>query len=290
MGVYKMIADRLAAYGLGKLLAVNPDGTPTGWLWDQLVKGIDTDEEIKIAIEATPEWQKRFAPIVRQRERAARGEGVQIMTPDELVAYEAQMQAVLRRALPNSSWMWDNVEDFWQYADQGRSVAEIADVLGQAFERVNSTPPAVRDAFDRFYGVGNGEAALASFFLDPDKTAAALERSSRAAYTAGTATRYGMTLGKDAAEWIADKPISDAGIDQGLEAVNRMAGLFREGVTEGQDLTAEGEGIGAVFSGDAMAQQSLDRRLAERKAGDRGGAGGALVTNRGVTGVASGRG
>lgn len=282
--IYQMLSSYLRDLGLGDLATTDANGNPGGWLWQQIQTGIDSAEELRVAIESTSTWRDRFGVIVEQRQRAARGEPVQVMSVDEVVAYERSVAQLMRQAgLPNT--FYDSYQDFNQLILSGMSVSEIDERLGQAFDRARNTAPEVRQAFEDFYGIGQGEGALAAFFLDPERTQATLDRASRAAYAAGMGERYGIGIDRARAEQIATGPMTEGGIVQGLEQVNRLGNVFREGLGEtGTDLTAEGEGLDLVFDGSAEAQAAVDRRIGTRKSGDRSSTGGAALTNQGLVG------
>lgn len=285
LGMYQSMVDYLQQYGLSSLFSIGPNGAPSGWLWDQMVAGVDTADEIKIAIENTNVWKSRFDVIVKQREAAASGQPIQVMTPDQVIQYETTAAATFRNAgLPTS--MYSNPQrDFEGLMLGNVSTAELQDRLGEAFSRVKDTPPAVRAAFQEFYGVGSGDAGLAAFFLDPDTTMANLQRDSRVAFTAGTGARYGINVDFGLASSIADKGLTDAGVEQGFENVNRLDSLFQENATDQTDLSAEKEGVASVFGGDGLAQQKINQRAAERSNQNRANSGGALVTNAGAIGA-----
>jgi hypothetical protein len=164
----------------------------------------------------------------------------------------------------------------------------VADRLDQTWSRVHDSDPAIRQAFDEFYGVGQGDAALAAFYLDPDMTIANLDKAGRAAFAAGTGRNLGINMDKTMAERIAvfNPDGTDAGIVQDLTTVNRLKGAFTEGFTETSDLTTD-TGLEATVFGDAAASSAIERRLLERKANEQSSFGGSLLTSEGLTGVRS---
>ena len=284
--IYQMLSSFLRDLGLGELAQTTADGDPAGWLWQQMQAGIDSAEELRVAIESTDVWRDRFGVIVEQRQRAAKGEPVQVMSVDEVVAYERSVAQLMRQAgLPPT--FYDSYQDFNSLILSGMSVAEVDQRLGEAWNRARNVAPEVRQAFEDFYGAGQGDSALAAFFLDPERTQATLDKASRAAYAAGMGERYGIGLSRQRAEDIATGPLTEGGIVQGLEQVNRMGGVFTESLGETTDLTAGREGVDVVFDGSADAQTAIDRRLAARRSGDRSSTGGAALTNRGLVGSRS---
>jgi len=277
--------DSLAAYlneaGLGSLFAVGPDGAPSGWLWDQIVAGNDTAAGLRMAIEQTDEFKQRY-PIIGQLRAAGSS---YIPNVGDVREYEDIVANVFRRAgLP--AFMYDDPLELQAYMGTFTSAAEIEERLGGAYSRVTASDPAVRAAFETFYGVGQGDAAMASFFLDPEKTMTALDKYGRAAYASGMGSSIGVTMDKNLAEKIANLPMTEGGIMEGLRNVNSQASLLDEGFTETEDLT-DATAIGSTFFGDGNAQTKMEQRLIARQANERSSFGGGIITQEGLTGVRS---
>lgn len=276
----KYLADR----GLGELFTVGSDGKPGGWLWNQLTaQGVDTIDELTIAIEDTAAFKRRYAVIVDLRKRAVAGEPVDVPTVDEVLAYEADAAALMRRSgLP--SHLYDDYRDLQRLMSNQLSVVELEARINAVWHTVTNTSPAVRAKFAEFFGA-NGDAALASFLLDPDKTEVQLARMARTAYAAGLGSDFGMRIGKQRADQIAGLPITEAGMMERYQQVARFGGLYRESLGEGEDLTAEATGLDAVLFDDEEAARKLEQRLISRQGIDRATFGGAAVDRRGFGGL-----
>lgn len=288
--VNEMLFQQIGAYltemGLGDLLTTS-GGKPAGWLWDQITNGLDNQAALMVALEDTPQFNQRYGIIKEMRQQALTGKAVHVPTVAEVREYETTVASMMRQAgLPD--YMHDSYQDAHNLMRNGLSAAEVEQRLGQAWERVRSTDPAVRDAYSSFYGA-EGDAALAATFLDPTKTLSQIERQSRAAYTAGYGQRMGIPIDQQAAERIADLPKTEAGIFQDLTQINQLkgSGIFDETMGEAADadLEANTTGLDAVIFGDGAANQAMQRRTEERKAVDRSASGGALRTQRGATGL-----
>ena len=283
--VYAQFAAFLTQAGLGSLFSVGSDGTPGGWLWDQITNGIDSADALQIALEQTQEFKSRYGIIGEMRQRAAAGEPVLVPTVGQVREYEDTTAKIMRQAgLP--TWFYDSFTDMQDLMRKGLSPVEVEQRLGTAYERVQSTDPEISAAFTEFYGVGQGDAALASYYLDPTRTQTSLEKASRAAYTAGKGKTMGIDIDQTVAERMASLPKTEGGIYQDLTDVNKMKPLYTEGITETKDLTT-GSGIDAVSFGDGEANADLQRRILERQANERSSSGGAAVTQRGVVGLKS---
>jgi hypothetical protein len=291
--LFDALAQRLRDYGLEALFSYDGTGAPGGWLWNVLQEGVDTTEEFEAALEQTDVWRNRFGAIVEQRKQAARGEPVYVMTPNELIQYESEAAQLMRRwGMPSS--FYDTRQDLQELVVKGISIDELNERIEQGFATVAALPPVVQDQFGRFYGP-SGKAALAAYFMDPERSLKDLERQMAAAQVAGQARLFGLDVGKQAAERLYDTGVSGDEIRQGLQASGQYAPLFRESVGEsGQmDLTREREGVAAAIGVDlttgeltdqAGAQQMLERRLKARQGAFQGG-GEAITGRRGIAGA-----
>ena len=287
-GVYDSIAQYLTAAGLGQLFTLGTDGTPGGWLWDQIVGGNDTAAGLQAAIEATDVFKARYPVIAEARAALASGTTTgltRVPTVAEVRDYEETVARTMRLSgLPG--WMYDEHTELQGFMANGLSAPEIEGRLGSAWTQVRDVSPIIRQTFEEFYGVGQGDGALAAFFLDPERTITKLDTAARTAYTAGMGRTLGIDVDKALAERVAALPKTEGGIFQDLTEVNRLGGVFTEGITETTDLT-DRTGIESVTFGDANATGQIERRILERQANERSSQGGAATTQRGVTGLSS---
>ena len=281
--IFNTLGAFLDNAGLSSLFSVDSNGNPSGWLWDQITKGIDTQDELVVAIESTDAFKQRYPAIVSLRQRAAAGEPVMVPTVGQVREYEDTVSRTMRQAgLP--TWFYDHYTDMQDLMSKGLSPTEVEARLGNAWDMVQNTDPAIRQTFDSFYGVAGGTAALAAWYLDADKTQAQIERASRAAYTAGMGSTMGLDVSQATAERVAGAPKTEAGIYQDLTDAARMSPLYTEGITETSNLTAD-QGLAATSLGDAASRQKLQDRALERQANDRSAFGGALATQQGTVGL-----
>lgn len=285
-GMFNTLANYLKGIGLGELFSIDTSGNPSGWLWNQLQAGVDSEAELQVALEATDTFRNRFGVILEQQRRAANGEAVHVMTAAEVLAYEHKVgQSMAAAGMPD--WLYDQPEDFHRLILSNFSPKEIEDRIAQGYEYVQASPPEVRQAFDEFYGVGKGDGALAAWALDPEKTKAEIGRATRTAYTGGMARRFDITIDKAAAEMIADLPRSEAGIVEGMENVAALNDVFNEGIGEAQTDLTQQTGLDAEFGADADATGAIERRIGERKANSKSSTGGAVLTRSGLSGAGS---
>ena len=283
MPEFAALSSYLSSIGLSGLFTMQ-DGKPGGWLWDQVVAGITTEDELLINLQQTTEFQERFPVIKFQQDENAAGRPTLVMRPDQILLYEEAVVDTMRRAgMP--TWFYDNrVEDVQGLMMRGLSPDAIIERVNTAYEYVVAAPVEVRQKFDEFYGVGQSDAALAAYILDPDKTLASLERAQRSAMAAGMGQRLGVTVSRERAERIADTPLTETGMQQSLTQVAELGGLYQESVGEATDITQE-TGFESVFEGSAAATTALERRRLQRQSVERAGQGGATLTREGVLGL-----
>lgn len=283
--VFAGLSNYLNEMGLGKLFSVDSQGNPGGWLWNRMQAGTDTPEELRIAIESTDVFRERFGVIVEQRRRAAAGEPVYVMSPQDVLDYERTVKQTMAAAgLPG--WFYDQPEDFNNLILNDMSPAEVSQRIAEGYEYVQSAPPEVRAAFNEFYGVGQGDAALAAWALDPDRVVRDINKATRTAYASGMAKRFDVEISRQAAERLADLPRTEAGIVEGLTQVASQANIFDEGIGEATDITTD-QGVDAVFEGDAAAITAMNRRVGQRRSVNQAATGGAAISNTGVVGASS---
>ena len=282
---YGQLASLLTRIGLGALFEIDSQGNPGGWLWDQIQAGVDTESEIMMAIESTDVFRARFGVIQEQQKRAAAGEPIYVMSPADVLQYEDTVRKQMAAAgLPST--FYDQPQDFHKLILADMSPTEVQQRITQAYDYVLSAPPEVRSAFNDFYGVGNGDAQLAAWALDSERTVRDITKATRTAYSAGMAERFDVKIDRATAERIADLPTTEAGIVEGMRQVASMTDVYTRGIGETGDITTT-DGVDAVFDGSSEAAKKISRRIGERKAIDRSSTGGAIVTREGVVGAAS---
>ena len=261
----------LADYGLPDTLA--------DWAWDQIVGGTSA-EQITLDLYDRPEFAARFPAIVERRNL-----GLPPISPAEYVAYERAAGQLLRASgLPPG--FYDERTDFTRLIAGDVSINELNQRLSSdGWEKVAAAPPEVRDAFGQFFGV-QGDAALAAFYLDPDRAVPVLRRMAAQADIAGRARLAGgLNLTAERAGELADIGIQGMQAQQAAANVAERSALFTESVSETEDLTGEREGLNAALGiGDAS---SVTRRQQQRVGAFSGG-GGAAGSQEGLAGLGSG--
>lgn len=259
----------LNQYGLGGM---------AGWIQSKLENG-SSEAEIQLEMYDQPEFKARF-PVIEQRRLA----GLTPVSPAEVMEYEQRGRELMRQAgLTNSTFT--NKDYLQGLMGQDVSLAEVQTRLNDGLLRVQQAPPEVRNVFGQFFGT-SGDAALAQLFLDPEKAVPELEKMASTAIVGGIGERYQVNLTKEIARQVADTGVSDAAIWQGFQKLDSISSIFNESISETQDLTKEGAGVGAVFGTQPGQTELLQRRVDSRLAAFRGG-GGAAAADQGVVGLGS---
>lgn len=284
--VYGQLAALLRALDLGTLVSTNPDGSPSGWLAQQIQNGVDTSEELYLAVEQTDVFKQRYGVITEQRRRAALGEPVQPLTVADVRQQESQFRSVARYYnMPQA--LYDHYTDFQDLMLAGVTPQQFEASGAQAYARVAQAPQEVKDVFAEWFGP-QGDSMLAAYFLQPDKVTANVSKIVDTAIAGGVSRQYGFGIDRQTAATLADRGVSPNDLAAGYSQIQQQADLFRKTVGEanGPDLTAQDQGVKAQFNlpggGEAAAQ--LARRVETRKAAFQGG-GGAMLDQRGLIGV-----
>lgn len=262
----QLILDR---YGLGDM---------TGWVNEMLESGKTTVDEIRLELYGHERFKQRFPALDMMRSN-----GLSVITPEEYLSIERSMTGIMRAAgLPDG--FYDDPSDFTNLIGNHVSSAELSARVQQGFGRVMQAPPEVRARFSQFFGA-QGDAALASYFLDPDKAVNILEQQVSAAEIAGVGDLFGFGIGQATAQQLAELGHDMRSAQPRLQTLQGQQSLFEESVTETEDFTAEEEGIGAAFGTDAQAGRELERR-ARSRTGALSGGGGFLIQEGGIAGRA----
>lgn len=237
----------LAQYGLESL---------TTWAMGALARGL-SETQVLQEMRQTPEFMARF-PAIALRQQA----GLAPISPGEYVEYERRVAQIMRDAgMPPQ--FYDQPQDFTDLLVADRSAAEVASIVQDGYLRVRMAPPEVRDVFADWFGA-DGDAALAAFFLDPDRAKPALLRMADEAFVGGWGQRYDLDVTRDLATEITE--VGRAGeAPQVFEQVAQQQPYFDETVTETQDLTTE-QGIRAGLGLDADSTRQVKARREQRAA------------------------
>jgi hypothetical protein len=282
---FSELAAMLSSFGLGSLFSVSSDGTPSGWLYDQMINGNDTAVGIAQALEQTPIFKQRYKVIFDMRERANSGENVTVPTVQDVLAYEtAYTQTMAAAGAP--SWFYDSYTDAQDAIRRNLTVEQISNRIDASYSIVQSLPTEVRDMFRQFYGDAT-DASLVAAVLDPEKTLAQLDKATRSAAVAGFGVRQNVVVSKQQAESYAGLGKSVAESQRDIGQVASFKDLATSTMGESGTELAGDVAFQAGAMGDASATKQLEDRLLGRQSRQRDAAGGAFVASSGTSGLGS---
>lgn len=258
------------------------DPSLADWAWRQITSG-RSQAEVALAIQDQPAYQQRFGTVIE----AYRKKGLAPPQPAEILSYEEQFHQTMRAAnMPES--FYDSPEDAQRLMAGRWSINEVVSAVNEGYLKVKNAPIETRQAFQKYYGA-DGDAALAAFFIDPDKAQPILERAVSASQIGGQALRFGFNIDKTQAVRFSELGASQETAAQNFAQLQEMQPLFSETISEQDDLDAQVQGIQALFEGDAAAKQALRHRQEQRQANVSGG-GGAAASSAGVIGLGTAEG
>lgn len=270
------IEEQLKQFGLGNM---------TEKVWQYILdNGIDDRNRIQLWIYSQPEFKQRF-PAFEELQKKYRG-----VTPQEYIQLERQYAQVMRGA-GLSSTFFDQPDDFTSLIANDVSQAEFQDRVENGFKKVAQADPKVREAFRQYFGV-EGDAALAAFFIDPERSAPKLTKAAQMAEIGGAASTMGVQINADYAEKLTRIGISQQQALAGFAKMQQQRGLFEASVGEvavtptetpsesmfagtggvvlqpGQQPmdVAEKTGSDYIFGTDVEVQRDLEMRLKQRRA------------------------
>ena len=185
-----------------------------------------------------------------------------------------------------SANFFDDPTDFTSLIENDVSQAEFQERIDSGFKKVAMAEPAVRDAFRQYFGV-EGDAALAAFFIDPDRSAPNLTKAAQMAELGGAASTMGVQMNADYAAKLTSMGVSEAQALAGFRQMQKQKALFAGGINETAIVTsgtsqfnagltgtqdtstmsaADQQGIDYTFGTNVEVERQLEMRLAKRKA------------------------
>lgn len=227
-------------------------------------------------VEADQRYKDAFPEIA-----AGRAKGFE-MNAGQVLEYRAGVKEVMGRAgMPVN--FYNSPDDFVNLIGKGISLTELSGRMEQGFMKVAGAPQEVKDAFNSFFGA-QGEAALASFFLDPAKSIDSLTQMAQQSEISGTGKRFGFDINLDFSERLREI----AGVEraaQGIEQAYGLRGVAEETIEETEDITSQ-DLLSGVLGENAEDRERMERRVMQRRADFSGGGGGAQTQRGFGTGAA----
>lgn len=265
-------------------------------LWTYIMdSGVRNDDELWLWMQDRPEFATRFPGFKKLQEEG------RAISPTQYMELEKSYASVMRGANIPSTF-FDKPDDFTDLIVGNVSPAEFQSRVEKGYKRVAESDDLIKEAFKSYFGV-EGNAALAAFFIDPDRSAPALERAVQAAEIQSAALRSNSSVDLSYASKLTDMGVSYEQAMQGFQRLNTMQSLFAAGIGEStinssssdgsslrQEVGQTGEsgavmdestqqGVDFLFGTDTGVQRELQMRLAKRKA-ESSGVSQQVVANR----------
>jgi hypothetical protein len=223
-----------------------------------LAQGIEDSDAILFNLRETPQFQTRF------KGNAARARlGLPELDPATYIGLEQQYRSVLvSNRLPQA--FYDSPDDFQKLIEGDVSPAEFQARIDEGFAKVRDADPAVLNTMRQFYPeVGNDEASLAAYFIDPARAEPALRRQVEAARIGARGREQaGLQVSAATAEDLVARGYTAEQAQAAFQRAGQLAGLYQE--MGGETALTEEQKVGAALGFNVQAQQELERRRAQR--------------------------
>jgi hypothetical protein len=223
---------------------------------------------IMFALRDQPAYQKRFAANKKRIEN-----GLPELDPTTYVAMEQEYRKTLAaNGLPLN--FYNDQTDFEKFIEGNVSVSELQARITDGYKKVANADPAVVAKLRELYDIGGGD--LAAYFIDPQRVrpslvAADYKRQAQAAAIAARGGEVGVELGREDAEGLARRGVTEQQAESKFLERGQLAGLFEE--MTGEQGMSEEEKLGATFGYDVGAANRLKKRAATRRSVFQGGGG-----------------
>lgn len=260
-GAYALMMQTLASWGL---TALAPD------LKNFIINGDSSPDTLALDLSQTAAYKQRFSA------NAARVKaGLRELTPAEYIANEEQYRNILTQyGMPKG--FYDTTSDLDKWIAGDVSPAELQDRVQAAADLVYNSPPEAQQAWNQFYGGGQGGAIAA--ILDPAKAAPLVEQQVAAAQIGGAALAAGFKANAGSAQKYASEGVTLAQARSAYSQIaQRMPTDQSVGARFGMQMGQQQEEA-ATFEGDASALRNQHTLYAEEQSLFGGHGGGTVNT------------
>jgi hypothetical protein len=159
---------------------------------------------------------------------------------------------------------FDKPDDFTKLIEGDINPDEFRDRLVNGYDKVAKTDPLVRQAFKNYFGV-EGDAALAAYFIDPEKSTPELLRRAQEAQIGAAAEKSIGKIDLTYASRLAEMGVSYKQATDSFTKLSSMSSLFETGLGETtigtqKDMEFVGRGPNSSFtiSADTNAELAAD--------------------------------
>ncbi len=260
------VTARFNQYGLGSL---------ANKIRDLAIDGA-TEATITLALQETPEYQKRFSANADRIKK-----NLSVLSPGDYLNLEDSYRQVLRSY---GLTRFDTDEYVKQFISNDVSATELSNRVVTAVQRVQNADPAILSQLTDYYGIGQND--LVAYVLDPNQQFQKIQRQVAAAEIGVAAAKQGLRSDVAVSEQLAAQGVSQAEAQKGyatiadiLPTASKLSEIYGATLESyGQD-EAEQE----VFNQLASAQRKRQKLAATEAATFSGSAGiarGGLSTGR----------
>ena len=249
---FALLKDVFTQYGLSELASTI----------ETLMKEGYEAEEATLALKTDPRYNAPYIKRFKGNE-TRRAAGLNVLSEAEYLTLEDDYTKTLKSYGLESYFGTTKDNKQAAMADiigKDISSVEFADRVDTSVSRVKMADQATKDAFQKFYGVG--EADLVKYFLDPVKSLVTLKEKATAAEIGGAAIGQGLTATATSAEDLArfginreQAQVGYATIAEELPTAGSLGRIYSEsGVTYNQADAEAG-----TFKGLASAKRKKER-------------------------------
>jgi hypothetical protein len=260
------VTARFNQYGLGSL---------ANKIRELAIDGA-TEATITLALQETPEYQKRFSANADRIKK-----NLSVLSPGDYLNLEDSYRQVLRSY---GLTRFDTDEYVKQFIANDVSATELSNRVVTAVQRVQNADPAILSQLTDYYGIGQND--LVAYVLDPNQQFQKIQRQVAAAEIGVAAAKQGLRSDVAVSEQLAAQGVSQAEAQKGyatiadiLPTASKLSEIYGATLESyGQD-EAEQE----VFNQLASAQRKRQKLAATEAATFSGSAGiarGGLSTGR----------
>ncbi len=276
---------------------VNVGQTLTQYFWSQIVNQGLTDagtigEMIGTLLPATGQFQVAFPGYQKAIQNGY------VRTVAEYVSAEEGITSVmLQGGVPKAMI---NPQTVGNLIANGVSVNQVAARVNNGLDAALNAPAEVQNMFAQEFGAGNGPAALATVFLNPNIDAVTLQKMLAGAEIRGAAAASNLTISQGLSQRLADQGQTYASAQAQFKNLTAQAGLFQQTVGEqssqapvagtqnaNMPLNESQQGVEAAFGLNSNAVQQVHQEALSRQNEFRGGGGASTTQQEGYSGLAA---
>ncbi len=274
---------------------INAGQTLGNFFWSQIVNQGITDpttigDMIGTLLPSTGQFQTAFPGY---HQALANG---YVRTVAEYVSAEEGITAVmLQGGVPKDMI---NPTTVGNLISNGVSVNEVASRVQNGLDAALNAPAEVQNYFAQEFGAGQGPAALATVFLNPDIDAVTLQKMLAGAQIRGAAAASNLTISQGLSQRLADQGQTYASAQSQFKNLTAQAGLFQQTVGEhnsqapvpgtqnaNMPLSESQQGVEAAFGMNSNAVQQVHQAALARQNAFRGGGGASTSQQEGYSGL-----